>query len=1147
MSNYNTIHFKILSDSCSSEDLLEDRTHGRIADKLYEIISADASEGMTIGLEGEWGSGKSTVVKLLQEKLKAEAKDKSFVFYIDAWEHEGDHLRRVFLETLIEKIKAWRKWGKDTIVKLDTIADRITSKKVSKKVEHSSQMTSFGKTVAFATLLVPLGASLLTVFAEQVTMKWTGIICWEFWGSFLLTMAPVLVYLGRWLCCLCSPKDKRFALLETEANVDTIYETSREEERSSVEFERYFSMILQAVASDIDKIVLVIDNLDRVAPKDALRIWATLQTFVQYKNPTTHAKLEPCTWIIVPYSHDSLSRIWEEQTKLIKNENALNSKDNQASSEQQSTEMPISQRAESFMDKSFQLRLHVPKMVISGWKAFARKCIEDAAPSLESEDVAKILNVLSWTRTNLTDAPSPRQIKIYINQVGLLYSLHGNRVPLEAICFYVVKKYLNGLSDKQLEADLREKRISATSLPQYTKCHELASEVAAILYGVEEDKAMQILLAPVITDALRKSDSDKLIILHDMHSEVFYDVLNYILKFSDSNLIPKFAGAIQKAFHASEVKAYSSALNALRLAESVAIDQMQSTIHDDAIAIIDLASTDVDKDLVEHLAKAYALDLPKRFRSDAGTTPKLEGKVEYIDNPSELVQHFTDVSSAAKRTITIPYECFKDESVDFSKFSAEELKELTMYMNGMDIADDDIAEQIQDGKPIPEWVGNLYAGLTRNGMTATHKTLEALSRSFAWNNGQRGNGIYSHCHWNILMAMEFIDKEYRPIDEIKALLLTKGYWFFNDFPNNQTAFLLAKYHGELTDQELTPRGLQSNRVNQYRKTWNTKNSDLGSVIYQYASYSQEFDWLAREAAKQNRALIGSVVEAALDANEPHLFDVGLPFEFFAHLFHLVDEAHHQMLVDNFVSNNTRLMTLSDPEDEKLVDHPRACLKLLVAISGNDAYDTIVAKIKSELSGLAQDEWSLAFKNSNDMAELVGHLVQNGKRLDLANPFAEALKDFICNRIKSAIDCSLSPETLTAMHKAMKPVLQSVFASGIGNALKDTKFDIATARIKEFVLNFPNYDEWLADSKSIVKNMAAELSNAKHIEAFDNFITIVQRCGNKLQDKAEVKDIIEQPVQAMLKHEDPKVKEVGRKAAECFGVEYVPSENTDVSK
>lgn len=1117
MSNYKTVQFKVLSDNCSAEDLLDDRTHQRIADKVYEIISANPKEGLTIGLEGEWGSGKSTVVKLLQEKLKENKANKTFVFYIDAWEHEGDHLRRVFLETFIEKLKRWKEWNSDVVDRLNDISDRVTSKKVSKKIEHTSQITGFGKCVAFAALFVPLGASLLTVFAERVTTKWTGYICWEFWGSLVLTLAPVLVYFGQMVGNLFRDRKKKYALFETEANIDTTYETSREEERSSVEFERYFGEILQIVSAAIDSMIMVIDNLDRVNSEDALRIWSTLQAFVQNKNPVVTKGRQLCKWIIVPYAQEGLSKIWAEGE---------------------------GNRPLSFMDKSFQLRLHVPKMVISGWKGFARKCIGEAAPSLDGEDVEKMLNVLSWTRDNLTDAPSPRQIKIYINQVGVACSLHGNRVPLEAICFYVVKKYLNGLSDKQLEDDLRNKKISAASLPQYANCYELPAEVAAILYGVGEDKAMQILLAPVITESLRNSKSDELCVIEEMHGDVFYDVLDYILKCSESNLIPKFVGSIQKTFPGSNTKAYNSALNALRLHENVALEQMQDTVHEDAIAIIELASVDINKDLVRRLAKAYALDLPKRFRRDGGTTPSLNQKVEYIDTPSELVQHFGEVASAAKETIQIPYKCFKDEGVDFSKFTAEELNELARYMSDKNLADADVAGQIQEGKAIPEWVSALFLSFTSTGMTTTQKTIESISRAFAWNNGQRGNGVYGPPHWDILIATECIDKKFRPIDEVKSLLLSKGYWHFTGFPNNQTAFLLAKYHGELSDQELTPRGFQSNRVNQYRAFWNTKNYDVGVSIYKYIIYSHEFDWLVTEASKPNRALVGSIAEAALDANDQYLFDVDKPLGFVANLYRLVDEDHKKVLVESFISSDERLKRLTRVDSEKFVNTPLVCRKLLMATKDRDVHNVLVQRVKAEMGGMTQDEWSKALKASDNMAGLVAELEQEGAQLNLANPFANAFKDFVVEMIKNNVEGALSSEILTALHKAMKDVFHNVFASGIGDVLRETKFDIATEGIKEFVLNVPEYGEWIVNSDSQIKNLAAELAKVESIGKFNNFITIIQRCGDGLAYKAEIKEIIEQPVQTMLKHEDLTVKEVGEKAAAYFGIEAADERNAE---
>ena len=1102
MSNYKTVKFKVLLDNCSAEDLLDDRTHQRIADKLYEIISANPREGLTIGLEGEWGSGKSTVVKLLQERFKENKSNKTFVFYIDAWEHEGDHLRRVFLETLIEKIKGWKEWSCDVVKQLNDISDRVTSKKVSKKVEHTSQMTGFGKAVAFAALLVPLGTSLLTVFAERVTTKWTGVVCWEFWASFLLTMAPVLVYVWRWLRNLLCAKEKKYSLFETEANVDTTYETSREEERSSVEFERYFGEILQIVSTEIDSMIMVIDNLDRGNSEDALRIWSTLQAFVQNKNPVVTDGKQLCKWIIVPYAQEGLSKIWAE------------GEDN---------------RPLSFMDKSFQLRLHVPKMVISGWKGFARKCIGEAAPSLDGEDVEKILNVLSWTRDNLTDAPSPRQIKIYINQVGVACSLHGNRAPLEAICFYVVKKYLNGLSDKQLEDDLRNKKISAASLPQYANCYELPAEVAAILYGVGEDKAMQILLAPVITESLRNSKSDELCVIEEMHHDVFYDVLDYILKCSESNLIPKFAGSIQKAFPESNMKAYNSALNALRLHENVALEQMQNTVHEDAIAIIELASVDINKDLVRRLAKAYALDLPKRFRRDGGTTPPLNQKVEYIDTPSELVQRFGEVASAAKEPIKIPYDRFRDAGVDFAKFTAEELKKLGRYMSNMDIADEDIAEQIHGGGT-PEWACYLFIALILNGMKTTRKTIESVCRAF--DGGDESRCFSAIYYWPMILAIERIDKGVRPIDEVKDLLLSERCWSSNNSPTLEPIFLTAKYHGELTDSELTSYDVPS----EYMDIWNTKDYDKGKEIYRYITYSYEFDWLAVEASKPNRALVGSIAEAALDANDQYLFDVDKPLGFLANLYRLVDEDHKKVLVESFISSDERLKRLTRVDSEKFVNTPLVCRKLLMATKDRDVHNVLVQRVKAEMGGMTQDEWSKALKASDNMAGLVAELEQEGTQLNLANPFANAFKDFVVEMIKNNVEGALSSEILTALHKAMKDVFHNVFASGIGDVLRETKFDIATEGIKEFVLNVPEYGEWIVNSDSQIKNLAAELAKVESIGKFNNFITIIQRCGDGLAYKAEIKEIIEQPVQTMLKHEDLTVKEVGEKAAAYFGIE-----------
>lgn len=1127
MANYKTVQFKVLPDNCAEEDLFDDKTHKQIADKLYDIISANPKDGLTIGLEGEWGSGKSTVVKLLQDRFKTVKTDKTFVFYIDAWEHEGDHLRRVFLETLIDKLKNWREWDSATIDQLNEISDRVTSKKVSKTIEHTSQITGFGKWVAFTALFVPLGASLVSVFAEKVTTKWTGNICWRFWASLALAIAPVWVYVAKWLWNLILRLFKKkngksgYALFETEANVDTTYETSREEERSSVEFERYFGKIIQAVG--IDQMVMVIDNLDRINPEDALRIWSTLQAFVQNKNPV--GDREGCLgkWIIVPYAQEGLSKIWRDGNTM-----------GDTSGGKRSGTRPL-----SFMDKSFQLRLHVPKMVISGWKSFATQCLKEAAPNLDGEDVATILNVLSWTRESLTDAPSPRQIKIYVNQVGLACSLHGSRVPLEAICFYVNKKYLKGLSDRQLEEELEDGTISPASLPQYTGNKALASEVAAILYGVPEDKAMQILLAPALTFALKISDSDYLRHAHEIHGDVFCDVLSYMFQHAQEESIPRFAASIQKAFPGNDIEIGRIALNALRLHTAVAEKQMAEAKHEDAIALIALAGA--DGELVKPLATAYLRSLPERFMPDGETAVQSGRDIERIDNASRLVQCFDDVAQAAKKTMQIPYRNFREAGMDFSKFSADELKQLAKYMSQTDVADADVAHQIQEGKPIPAWVLSLFAALTANGMKAVGKTFDALNRAFVWNNGQRGPGIYGNPHWDIIMAAEYMDKACRPIEAIQSLTRSKGYWHFNDFPNNQTVFLLAKYSGSLSNQELTPSGLQVQKVNQYRHIWTKKDQDRGRQLYMYLSYSHEYEWLAEEAGKNNRDLVGSIVEAAIDANDGCVFKVAKPFRFLVHLWNLVDEDHRKPLIENFISDETRLAKLFGDNEETIVLSPHVCLELLITLQGEEMRSSLVRKIKADMGSLTQEQWAEALNASNVLSELIARLEQGGVNLELANPFCEAFMEYVSRAIRQNTESSLPTNTLVSMHKSMKMVLRDIFSSGIWEALKETKFSIATSGVKDFVVDVPDYRESIKNSSHDIQIVASEVAKAGHVDAFDNLVSILRRDEQSLEYLPGLSDILEQPVKAMSKDSDEKVKIVAEKAAKYLGIDLKESE------
>ena len=96
-----TNNFEFLPDDPVSEDSFG--CHKRISDSIAEKIETDP-RGKTVGLEGTWGSGKSSIIKMLEERW--EEREDVKVFTYDAWAHQGDPLRRAFLEELIKSLQS---------------------------------------------------------------------------------------------------------------------------------------------------------------------------------------------------------------------------------------------------------------------------------------------------------------------------------------------------------------------------------------------------------------------------------------------------------------------------------------------------------------------------------------------------------------------------------------------------------------------------------------------------------------------------------------------------------------------------------------------------------------------------------------------------------------------------------------------------------------------------------------------------------------------------------------------------------------------------------------------------------------------------------------------------------------------------------
>ncbi len=80
--------------------------HTSISDTLFKIIKQHdvSSESFTIGLFGQWGSGKSFIINQLKNRIEKELADRAVLLYVDVWKYSGFPLLRSILFVLNEQL-----------------------------------------------------------------------------------------------------------------------------------------------------------------------------------------------------------------------------------------------------------------------------------------------------------------------------------------------------------------------------------------------------------------------------------------------------------------------------------------------------------------------------------------------------------------------------------------------------------------------------------------------------------------------------------------------------------------------------------------------------------------------------------------------------------------------------------------------------------------------------------------------------------------------------------------------------------------------------------------------------------------------------------------------------------------------------------
>lgn len=483
-------------------------SHRSIAKQLGEIITAEAI-GHSVAILGDWGSGKSTILNLMVDELSPSKGDDApktsggvdlQLFMYDAWAHQGDPLRRSFLDDLMAALKL----GESARTRLRR---RIWNTDEETRTTSETVLRPHAKVLALLLALLPLSWAFLEVPAGNSSLA--SLFCYPRNWVAVGLMLPFLLYASFcwWVAKYGKPglQDRVLGARDDGAEEDApvqrpsltslIFQrvtghVERKHTRSPAdsvsEFRRVFKDALAAARSERPnlKLVIVVDNIDRLSGDHAREFWATMQTFFgdsgglrERLERTGDLPIDPGYWLVTPFAPSVVAQAF-----------GLPAQDVQA-----------------FIDKTFWLSLIVPPPITGSWRSFFIAQLRRAFPEHSSYELADVRELVDLSLSDGTSTPSPRALKLLVNSAVGIYRIHNGQIGLAPIAAYLLNK--SKISGASIPEDMLSPAQMRICGPHWRTL------LAAIHFGVSERDAAQLLLKDPIRKYVLEGSSDGLMAL----------------------------------------------------------------------------------------------------------------------------------------------------------------------------------------------------------------------------------------------------------------------------------------------------------------------------------------------------------------------------------------------------------------------------------------------------------------------------------------------------------------------------------------------------------------------------------------------------------------------------------------------------------
>lgn len=499
---------RILRDKPVQSDAFSGGGHDRTALILQKTLDDLSDRDAVVGVDGKWGSGKSSVIEMAEKKLGP-----CWHFYTyDLWANQSIEFRRGFLEGFL----AWAEGKKDFsrhAQDISDLRDRLGAK--SKEITNTTkgQYNLFGLMAIVAALLSPLIyfwlspiAVRMPPFSPTVGGKQDAEI--SFWSMIinngsLIALAVVAVFflvtVGRisyFVCFGSSFSEATSDALhlfskktETEVNTELI----RDVDPTSYEFSKTFRELCSKLSINDAKIAVVFDNIDRLNADRVVTAWSDVQSVVGHAN--LQAIEQSPLSIVVPFDRSSIMKALVGK--------AANDKGEGSFGQDRSATLPGAddEDGEDLFRKSFDIVVTVSQPVISDLKTFFQSQLQKALVDGVSDQVSeRVLKIFDHAVVASGRAPTPRWINSFINDLTTIWLQWDGDIPLDVAAVYVANR-------EAIERNRDPQAISAIAKGSYSLRVECTADrleefLAMVAYSAPRDLALEVMLAAPIYRAL---------------------------------------------------------------------------------------------------------------------------------------------------------------------------------------------------------------------------------------------------------------------------------------------------------------------------------------------------------------------------------------------------------------------------------------------------------------------------------------------------------------------------------------------------------------------------------------------------------------------------------------------------------------------